>query len=150
MVDDGEAGRDELVSGNDLGNEANGDNEEGVGTEFWATKFRRRLGGDILLYLWNSGRGLASAGLSEVTAIVEGPSVACRAISRSTIMFGNISNCVCNVITWLYLDILDSDREHTSDTIETTCCNYILENSNTAADITCVRVIGAFEFTGVI
>lgn len=50
IVVDGEAGREELVSGNDFGNEVNGDNEEGVGTEFWATKFRRRRGGDIRLY----------------------------------------------------------------------------------------------------
>lgn len=95
MVVDGEAGSDELVSGKDVGIEANGDKDEGVGTEFWATKFRRRRGGDILLYLWNSGKGRASAGRSLDGATVDGPTEDCLAISRSTIMFGNMSSCVC-------------------------------------------------------
>lgn len=89
IVVEGEAGREELVSGNDFGNEVNGDNDEGVGTEFCATKFRRRRGGDIRLYWRNSGRGRASAGRSDGWA-----RTGCLAIRRSTIMFGNISSWV--------------------------------------------------------
>jgi len=96
---EGDAGSDVLVPGIVRLNDAYGVRVDGVGTEDWVTKCRRRLGGDIRAMLRNSGVGRISAGRSDIGGCGDVVTAACRAISRSTIIFGSISICVWNILT---------------------------------------------------